>query len=430
MNILLLGSGGREHALAWRIAHSPQCDKLFIAPGNPGMTSLGKCLDTLSATDFPAIADCVRTESIDLLVVGPEEPLVKGIVDYFRQTEDLAHLPIVGPDASGARLEGSKDFSKAFMLRNEIPTARYSSFRGEQLLEAKAYLRTLNAPYVLKADGLAAGKGVIIAESLEEADAELEAMLSGKFGEASACVVIEEFLKGIECSVFVASDGKDYRILPVAKDYKRIGEGDTGPNTGGMGSVSPVSFADRTFMSKVEERIIKPTMAGLNAEGIDYRGFIFIGLMSVDGEPYVIEYNCRMGDPETESVMLRIKSDFVELLMRMGKGQLGDYELIEDGRVATTVVMVSEGYPGDYTKGIEITLPQSIASEQVLFHAGTKLQSGLLVTNGGRVLTASCYGTSIQEALASSYDLVNRVCFSGKNFRKDIGQDLLNLSKE
>ena len=283
---------------------------------------------------------------------------------------------------------------------------------------------------MLKADGLAAGKGVIIAESLEEADAELEAMLSGKFGEASACVVIEEFLKGIECSVFVASDGKDYRILPVAKDYKRIGEGDTGPNTGGMGSVSPVSFADKTFMSKVEERIIKPTMAGLNAEGIDYRGFIFIGLMSVDGEPYVIEYNCRMGDPETESVMLRIKSDFVELLMRMGKGQLGDYELIEDDRVATTVVMVSEGYPGDYTKGIEITLPQSIASEQVLFHAGTKLQSGSLVTNGGRVLTASCYGTSIQEALASSYDLVNRVCFYGKNFRKDIGQDLLNLSKE
>ncbi len=427
MKILLLGSGGREHALAWRIKESTQCEQLFIAPGNPGMSTLGHCFNEIQVNDFAAIADLVRHHQIDLVVVGPEDPLVKGIVDYFRQTEDLHKLPIVGPDASGARLEGSKDFSKGFMQKYNIPTAAYRSFRQNDLEEALSFLRELKAPYVLKADGLAAGKGVVIAESLAEAEEELKDMLGGRFGEASACAVIEEYLKGIECSVFVASDGKSYRILPVAKDYKRIGEGDTGPNTGGMGSISPVSFADELFMSKVEERIIKPTMMGLNAEGIDYRGFIFIGLMNVEGDPYVIEYNCRMGDPETESVMLRIESDFVELLHRMAQGDLRDYKLTEDPRCAATVVMVSEGYPGDYNKGHEMSLPKELASETLLFHAGTKSQEGKLLTNGGRVITASCYGATQEEALRRAYQLVEQVQYQGKTFRRDIGQDLLNL---
>lgn len=427
MNILLLGSGGREHALAWRISRSAQCDKLFVAPGNPGMASIATCLPEVGVNDFSAIAEVVRREQIALLVVGPEDPLVNGVVDYFRTTPDLATLPIVGPDASGARLEGSKDFSKAFMQRYAIPTASYQSFGQGDLEAADAYLESLSAPYVLKADGLAAGKGVVIAESLEEAKSELREMLGGRFGEASACVVIEEYLSGIECSVFVASDGKDYRILPVAKDYKRIGEGDTGLNTGGMGSVSPVCFADEVFMAKVEERIVRPTLSGLQAEGIDYRGFIFVGLMNVAGEPYVIEYNCRLGDPETESVMLRIESDFVELLLRMAEARLGDYELRIDPRSAATVVMVSKGYPGDYPKGYAIELPVDLDADSVLFHAGTKAFGEAIVTNGGRVLTASCYGKTPSEALEACYRLVDRVSYEGKTFRRDIGQDLLKL---
>lgn len=430
MNILLLGSGGREHALAWRIRQSrPDC-QLFIAPGNPGMQSLGTCLPNIGVNDFDAIATLVRSEQIELLVVGPEDPLVRGIVDYFRATSDLSKLRIVGPDATGARLEGSKDFSKAFMQRYGIPTAAYQSFRRDQLDEALAYLDTLSAPYVIKADGLAAGKGVIIAETLAEAQSELREMLDGRFGAASECVVIEQYLRGIECSVFVASDGKDYRILPVAKDYKRIGEGDTGLNTGGMGSVSPVCFADEAFMAKVEERVIRPTMQGLQAEGIDYRGFIFIGLMAVEGEPYVIEYNCRMGDPETESVMLRVASDFVELLCRMSEGRLGDYVLVEDERSAATVVMVSAGYPGDYARGHAMSLPSAEPEGTVLFHAGTALRDDVLVTNGGRVLTASCYGATPRAALEACYRLVELVSYEGKTYRRDIGQDLLSLAGE
>ncbi len=430
MNILLLGSGGREHALAWRIRQSrPDC-QLFIAPGNPGMQSLGTCLPNIGVNDFDAIATLVRSEQIELLVVGPEDPLVRGIVDYFRATSDLSKLRIVGPDAAGARLEGSKDFSKAFMQRYGIPTAAYQSFRRDQLDEALAYLDTLSAPYVIKADGLAAGKGVIIAETLAEAQSELREMLDGRFGAASECVVIEQYLRGIECSVFVASDGKDYRILPVAKDYKRIGEGDTGLNTGGMGSVSPVCFADEAFMAKVEERVIRPTMQGLQAEGIDYRGFIFIGLMAVEGEPYVIEYNCRMGDPETESVMLRVASDFVELLCRMSEGRLGDYVLVEDERSAATVVMVSAGYPGDYARGHAMSLPSAEPEGTVLFHAGTALRDDVLVTNGGRVLTASCYGATPRAALEACYRLVEMVSYEGKTYRRDIGQDLLSLAGE
>ncbi|MDY3091181.1 MAG: phosphoribosylamine--glycine ligase [Porphyromonas sp.] len=427
MNILLLGSGGREHALAWRIRQSrPDC-QLFIAPGNPGMQSLGTCLPSIGVNDFDAIATLVRSEQIELLVVGPEDPLVRGVVDYFRATSNLSKLRIVGPDAAGARLEGSKDFSKAFMQRYGIPTAAYQSFRRDQLDEALAYLDTLSAPYVIKADGLAAGKGVIIAETLAEAQSELREMLDGRFGAASECVVIEQYLRGIECSVFVASDGKDYRILPVAKDYKRIGEGDTGLNTGGMGSVSPVCFADEAFMAKVEERVIRPTMQGLQAEGIDYRGFIFIGLMAVEGEPYVIEYNCRMGDPETESVMLRVASDFVELLCRMAEGRLGDYVLVEDERSAATVVMVSAGYPGDYARGHAMSLPSAEPEGTVLFHAGTALRDDVLVTNGGRVLTASCYGATPRAALEACYCLVEMVSYEGKTYRRDIGQDLLSL---
>lgn len=429
MNILLLGSGGREHALAWRIARSPRLSQLFIAPGNPGMSLYGTCMPRIGVTDFAAIAALIRREHIELLVVGPEVPLVEGIVDYLHGEAGLTDLLIVGPDAKGAQLEGSKDFSKAFMQRYGIPTAAYRTFDKSTLSEAIDYLKALQPPYVLKADGLAAGKGVIISESLEEAERELRGLLSGRFGSASTRVVIEEYLHGIECSVFIATDGSDWRVLPVAKDYKRIGEGDTGLNTGGMGSVSPVVFADEAFMQRVEERVIRPTIEGLRAEGIDYRGFIFAGLMNVGGDPYVIEYNCRMGDPETESVMLRIDSDFVELLERMARGHLGDYHLEESSQYAATVVLVSEGYPESYAKGIPISYPHAPTFDSLLFHAGTSCDdSGHLVTSGGRVLTASCLGSTLAEALERCYKLADRVQYTGKTLRRDIGQDLLKLS--
>ena len=429
MNILLLGSGGREHALAWRIARSPRLSQLFIAPGNPGMSLYGTCMPRIGVTDFAAIAALIRREHIELLVVGPEVPLVEGIVDYLHGEAGLTDLLIVGPDAKGAQLEGSKDFSKAFMQRYGIPTAAYRTFDKSTLSEAIDYLKTLQPPYVLKADGLAAGKGVITSESLEEAERELRGLLSGRFGSASTRVVIEEYLHGIECSVFIATDGSDWRVLPVAKDYKRIGEGDTGLNTGGMGSVSPVVFADEAFMQRVEERVIRPTIEGLRAEGIDYRGFIFAGLMNVGGDPYVIEYNCRMGDPETESVMLRIDSDFVDLLERMARGHLGDYHLEESSQYAATVVLVSEGYPESYAKGIPISYPHAPTFDSLLFHAGTSCDdSGHLVTSGGRVLTASCLGSTLAEALERCYKLADRVQYTGKTLRRDIGQDLLKLS--
>ena len=429
MNILLLGSGGREHALAWRIARSPRLSQLFIAPGNPGMSLYGTCMPRIGVTDFAAIAALIRREHIELLVVGPEVPLVEGIVDYLHGEAGLTDLLIVGPDAKGAQLEGSKDFSKAFMQRYGISTAAYRTFDKSTLSEAIDYLKTLQPPYVLKADGLAAGKGVIISESLEEAERELRGLLSGRFGSASTRVVIEEYLHGIECSVFIATDGSDWRVLPVAKDYKRIGEGDTGLNTGGMGSVSPVVFADEAFMQRVEERVIRPTIEGLRAEGIDYRGFIFAGLMNVGGDPYVIEYNCRMGDPETESVMLRIDSDFVDLLERMARGDLGDYHLEESSQYAATVVLVSEGYPESYAKGIPISYPHAPTFDSLLFHAGTaRDDSGHLVTSGGRVLTASCLGSTLEEALERCYKLADRVQYTGKTLRRDIGQDLLKLS--
>ena len=429
MNILLLGSGGREHALAWRIARSPRLSQLFIAPGNPGMSLYGTCMPRIGVTDFAAIAALIRREHIELLVVGPEVPLVEGIVDYLHGEAGLTDLLIVGPDAKGAQLEGSKDFSKAFMQRYGIPTAAYRTFDKSTLSQAIDYLKTLQPPYVLKADGLAAGKGVIISESLEEAERELRGLLSGRFGSASTRVVIEEYLHGIECSVFIATDGSDWRVLPVAKDYKRIGEGDTGLNTGGMGSVSPVVFADEAFMQRVEERVIRPTIEGLRAEGIDYRGFIFAGLMNVGGDPYVIEYNCRMGDPETESVMLRIDSDFVDLLERMARGHLGDYHLEESSQYAATVVLVSEGYPESYAKGIPISYPHAPTFDSLLFHAGTaRDDSGHLVTSGGRVLTASCLGSTLDEALERCYKLADRVQYTGKTLRRDIGQDLLKLS--
>ncbi len=392
------------------------------------MANYGRCFPEVSVQDFEAIAALVRQYKIDLVVVGPEVPLVGGIVDFLHRQPQLEQLLIVGPDAAGARLEGSKEFSKGFMERHGIPTAAYRSFDSGSYAAAIDYLRSLEPPYVLKANGLAAGKGVIISSSLEEAQRELQMLLSGRFGEASSRVVIEEYLTGIECSVFVATDGKDWRLLPVAKDYKRIGEGDTGPNTGGMGSVSPVAFADAAFMQRVEERVIRPTIAGLQAEGIDYRGFIFIGLMNVGGEPYVIEYNCRMGDPETESVMLRIDSDFVDLLERMARGELGNYRLEESAKYAATVVMVAPGYPEAYPKGMRISYPHEPAFDSALFHAGTSRDSsGHLVSSGGRVLTASCLGSTLEEALAACYRLVDQVNYEGKTLRRDIGQDLLAL---
>lgn len=423
MKILLLGSGGREHAFAWKISQSSQVEKLFIAPGNAGTEKVGTNL-AIAENDFENLKKVVLTENIDMVVVGPEKPLVEGVVDFFANDVDLKNIPVIGPDKQGAMLEGSKQFSKNFMVKHNIPTARYLSVNQTNLEEGLAFLKELKAPYVLKADGLAAGKGVLILSEREEAEDELKEMLQGKFGRASSTVVIEEYLSGIECSVFIITDGKNYKILPVAKDYKRIGEHDTGLNTGGMGAVSPVPFADDIFMQKVEERIIKPTINGLQQDQINYKGFIFIGLMNVEGEPFVIEYNARMGDPETEAVMLRIKSDLVDLLKGVADGCLNEKTLEIDSRSAVTIVLASGGYPESFEKGKEIFGLNSAQESTVVFHAGTKKEGDKILTNGGRVLAISSLGETKNEARLASLAMAEKILFDKKYYRTDIGLDV------
>ncbi|MDI3526211.1 MAG: phosphoribosylamine---glycine ligase [Tenuifilum sp.] len=423
INVLLIGSGGRENALALKISQSKLLNKLFIAPGNPGTSELGENVN-LNPLNFDEIKNFCLEKEIGLLVVGPEEPLVKGLHDAFITDSKVSHIPVIGPQQRGAMLEGSKDFAKAFMSKHGIPTARYATFTHDSFEEAKTFLKEMEPPYVLKADGLAAGKGVVISNSYDEACQTLQEFFAGKFGEASQKVVIEEYLCGIELSVFVLTDGNSYVVLPEAKDYKRIGEGDTGPNTGGMGAVSPVPFASAEFMEKVENRIIKPTVSGLKADGIPYKGFIFIGLMNVNGNPYVIEYNVRMGDPETEVVMPRIKSDLLEMLMACANESLSNYKIDINPNTATTVIVVSGGYPGTYEKGKEITLPNNLPENSILYHAGTAIRDNRLVTSGGRVFACTALGANMDESLKKSYELAEGISFDKKYFRRDIGKDL------